>query len=611
MILHGLEHKSRNDIRLMTQPSQSIIQLLIRLWHHISPRRRMQFGLLLSLMLFAAFAEIVSIGAVLPFLGMLTVPTRVFENPLAQPFIKVMGLTDPSQLLLPLSIVFGLAILVAGAMRLLLLWTSTRLSFAVGADLSINVYRRTLYQPYAVHVARNSSEIISGISGKVDGVMQVVTMVFTLISSSVMLSAILVALLTVDPGIALAAFGGFGLIYALIIKFTSNSLSKNSHLIARESSQVIKSLQEGLGGIRDVLLDGSQAVYCQIYRNADLPLRRARGSSTFIGGSPRYGIEVLGMLLITGLAYTLAQQTEGIAKAIPVLGALALGAQRLLPVLQQAYAAWSSIKGGQDSLQDAMDLLDQPLPKYADEPPASPMPFRQQIHLKQLSFRYTSETPWVLKNLNLRIEKGSRIGFIGTTGSGKSTLLDIVMGLQATEGSLEIDGQRVTLENQRAWQAHIAHVPQAIFLADSSIEENIAFGVPKEKIDHGRVVQAARQAQIAEIISTWPLQYKTFVGERGIRLSGGQRQRIGIARALYKQADVIIFDEATSALDNETEQAVMQAIENLSEDLTILIIAHRLTTLRNCTQIVELGDRGICRLDSYEKIIATQQVVKG
>jgi ATP-binding cassette subfamily B protein len=196
------------------------------------------------------------------------------------------------------------------------------------------------------------------------------------------------------------------------------------------------------------------------------------------------------------------------------------------------------------------------------------------------------------------------VGFIGSTGAGKSTLLDIVMGLlEPTAGTLMVDGFPITAANKRGWQAHIAHVPQAIFLADTSIEENIAFGVPKNQIDFNRVKQAAQQAQISEIIETWPQKYRTFVGERGVRLSGGQRQRIGIARALYKQADVIIFDEATSALDNETEEAVMQAIDGLSNNLTILIIAHRLTTLKNCTEIVELANGAIARLGSYSKMV--------
>jgi ATP-binding cassette subfamily B protein len=244
------------------------------------------------------------------------------------------------------------------------------------------------------------------------------------------------------------------------------------------------------------------------------------------------------------------------------------------------------------------------LPDYADQPPATPIPFKKDIRLTQLSFRYQSESPFVLNGLNLTIPKGSRVGFIGTTGSGKSTLLDIIMSLlEPSAGTLQIDGQVLNSHNQRGWQAHIAHVPQAIFLADSTIEENIAFGVPKAQIDPARVRQAAQQAQIANAIESWPQDYQTLVGERGILLSGGQRQRIGIARALYKQADIIIFDEATNALDGETEQAVMQAIEGLSQDITLLIIAHRLTTLRNCTHVVELAGGRIKRAGSYQDIV--------
>ena len=591
------------------QHNQPITTLLKRLWYHLSPRRRGQFGLLLLLMLIASFAEILSIGAVLPFLGVLTAPERVFEHAAAQPIIQMLGLTMPEQLLLPLAFAFALAALIAGAIRLLLLWASNRLSFATGADLSISIYRRMLYQPYAVHCARNSSEVIDGISGKATGVIyNIIVPSLTLISSCVMLNAILIALLTVEPVIALAAFGGFGLIYVFIIRLTRKQLLADSQRIARESSQVIKYLQEGLGGIRDVLIDGSQATYCHIYRNADLRLRRAQGNNLFISSCPRYGMEALGMGLIAALAYSLAQQAEGIAKAIPVLGALALGGQRLLPVLQQAYGSWTQINGGQASLQDTLELLDQPIPDYVDQPAAQPLPFKYNISLKQLAFRYSPQTPYVLKQFNLTITKGSQVGFIGTTGSGKSTLLDIVMGLlEPTDGTLEIDGNPVTPGNHRAWQLHIAHVPQAIFLADSSIEENIAFGVPKDQVDPQRVRQAAQHAQIADSIESWPERYQTLVGERGIRLSGGQRQRIAIARALYKQADVIIFDEATSALDNETEEAVMQAIQGLSKDLTVLIIAHRLSTLKNCTLIVELGDGGMKRVGTYQGIVGQSE----
>jgi ABC-type multidrug transport system fused ATPase/permease subunit len=588
----------------VTQASQSLFTLLGRLWGHITPRRRGQFGLLLVLMVLASFMEIVSIGAVLPFLGVLTAPERIFANPTLQPLIQKFAITSSDQLLLILTLAFGAAAVLAGSMRLLLLWSTTRLSFATGADVSIDIYRRTLFQPYWVHVSRNSSEIINGIANKTGGVVNVIMTVLSLAGSVFMLIGILATLLSVAPGIALVAFGGFGVIYGFIAWFTRRKLIANSQIVARESDNVIKSLQEGLGGIRDVLIDGSQDAYCKIYRDSDTPTRRALGSSTFISASPRFAMEALGMLLIAVLSYTLARQPDGIAEAIPILGALALGAQRMLPVLQQAYSAWASVSGSQTSLQDALDLLDQPMPAYAEQRPAVPLPFQQEITLSGLSFRYGPQSPWVLKNLDLRIVKGSRVGFIGTTGSGKSTLLDVIMGLlEPSEGVIKIDGMDLTLGNLRAWQRHIAHVPQSIYLADSSIEENIAFGVPKENIDRSRVKEAARQAQIATVVEAWPEEYETFVGERGVRLSGGQRQRIGIARALYKQADVIIFDEATSALDSETEEGVMRAIENLSDDLTIFIIAHRLTTLRGCTHIVELGDNNTFREGSYDQML--------
>ncbi|MEA9601103.1 ABC transporter ATP-binding protein [Polynucleobacter sp. MG-28-Ekke-A2] len=585
---------------------QSIDHSMKRLWRHINRRRRLQFALLLILICLGSFAEIISIGAVLPFLTILASPSRVFDLPAAQPLISYFNIKSPDQLLAPLSIIFGVAVILTGFMRMVLLWASTRLSFAAGADLSNGIYRRTLYQPYSTHIARNSSEIINGISNKADVVINSIIMpILTLLNSVVVLVFILTALLFVDPRVAIAAFGGFGIIYVLIIQTTRKRLLENSKTISRESNHVFKSLQEGLGGIRDVLIDGSQEVFCQVYRSADERLRMAQGNNLFISHSPRYGMEALGIVLIICLAYVMSKSADGADAAIPILGALALGAQRLLPALQQAYGAWSNIKGGQVSLDDTLDLLDQPLPAYSDQVEVSPLKFENSIVMHGISFRYTEDTPWVIQEIDLEVKKGSRIGFIGETGSGKSTLIDIAMGLLLpTKGQLLVDGVLITEVNARNWQPHIAHVPQAIYLADSSIAENIAFGLRKEDIDYHRVIEAARQAQISDIIEKLPNKYQTLVGERGVRLSGGQRQRIGIARALYKKANVIIFDEATSALDGGTEEAVMQAIEGLSKDLTIFIIAHRLTTLKKCDRIIELKNSKISNVSTYASLVS-------
>jgi ATP-binding cassette, subfamily B, bacterial PglK len=546
-------------------------------------------------MILSSLAEVVSIGAVLPFIGALSSPENVFEQPFMQPFIQLLNLTSPNQIILPLTIAFIISALLAGAIRLTMLYVMTRLSYATGADFSIDIYRRTLYQDYSVHVARNSSEVLNGIITKTNTVISsIISPILNLISAGFLLVGIVIALFAIDVFVALTASIGFGILYFIVYRYTRKRLKENSQCIADQSTQVIKSLQEGLGGIRDVLIDGSQQFYCDLYRSADLPLRRASGNNIFIGSSPKFVMEALGMTLIAGLAFVMTKQGGGVATAIPILAALALGAQRLLPALQQAYYAYSSLKGSKSSFEDVLVLLDQPLPKYANQSVTNRMIFEKEICFKNLSFRYTQDTPWVLSNINLRIKKGSRVGFKGVTGSGKSTLIDITMGLLSpTEGDLHIDDQVVNIENRREWQEHIAHVPQNIFLSDNSIEENIAFGIEKKQIDHERVRKAAKEAQISELIGGWPQGYKTFVGERGIRLSGGQRQRIGIARALYKQADILILDEATSALDTDTETAVMDAIEGLGRNLTILIIAHRLSTLEGCDQVIDLSTSGL------------------
>jgi ATP-binding cassette subfamily B protein len=279
-----------------------------------------------------------------------------------------------------------------------------QLSHAAGADLSYSIYQRTLYQPYEVHVARNSSEVIAGISTKVNVVINNLLQVLTFISSTVLLISILIALLFIDALVATTAIGGFLCIYIIIVRITRSRARANSNRIANNSSQVIKVLQEGLGGIRDVLIDGSQATYCTIYRQADLPLRQAQGSNSFISSSPRAGVEALSMVLIAALAYAMSKDTEGISKAIPVLGALALGAQRMLPAMQQAFASWASLRGDHASLKDAVDLLNQPLPAYAHLPALHPITFEKHIELKKISFRYAPDAPWVLKNLDLTIQ---------------------------------------------------------------------------------------------------------------------------------------------------------------------------------------------------------------
>lgn len=585
------------------QLNTSHLKLLRRLWPHIPARFRSRLALLLLVMILVPFFEIASIGSLLPLLGALIASDGNSTHPVAMSISSTLGIDYSVELL---ALVFGIAALTAGAIRLLMLWLNVRVSFAIGAEITNSIYNNVLNQPYSVHIARNSSEIINAISNKSHLVIHNAIMpVLALISAALMAIVILGTLLFIDPFAIGASVGGLCFVYSIVILLTRKRLNRDGALIAKEGTNAIKAVQEGLGGIRDILMDGTQSTYSRIYRNIDKRLRWAQGNTTIIAQGARLVIETFGILLIVGIVYVLSQQPSGLVNALPVLGVLVLGIQRLLPVLQGAYVAWITMQNGQASVVDALDLLELEYEKSSQIQPFQPISFGSAIVFDNIWFRYHADTPWVLRYLNFVINKGDRIGFVGQTGSGKSTLLDLFMGLlDPSEGAIEIDGHPLTPLNRRAWQGHIAHVPQFIYLSDSSIEENVAFGVPKEEINHHLVKECCRQAQISDTIEAWPNRYLTRVGERGVRMSGGQRQRIGIARALYKQTDIIIFDEATSALDNETEDAVIKAIEGLNENLTILIIAHRLTTLKMCSKVIVLQDGGVSRVVSPDALMA-------
>ena len=579
--------------------------ILKSLWGHISNRRRRQAGLLLILAIFTSFAEIISLGAVLPFIGVLTQPDKVLAYPFVAEITQFFGIENGNELVVLLTLAFALAAVVAGFMRLLLLWGTLNLGSMTGADLSIKVYKRTLYQPYMIHIQRSSSEVISGITQKVGMTTAALTGLVTVITSLLLFVSILFTLIMVDPMVALLSALSFGVAYGIIAWVTRKKLVANSHITADEQTHVVKALQEGLGAIRDVLIDGTQNVYIKIYGKAVIRLRRASAENSFINQAPRFAMESLGLVLISLFVLFVSNRSGGVSGALPILAMIAFGAQRLLPLMQMLYGNWALVTGSKEVLKDVLSLLEQEMPSYADVKSLPALSLKKSISFEDVSFSYGGDSNLVLNAVNFKVNKGSCVGIIGATGSGKSTALDLLMGLlQPTKGFIKIDGTSIIDSKMRAsWQQSVAHVPQSIFLSDATVAENIAFGVPANKIDHNRVRDSAKRAQIADFIESSSDGYDSFVGERGVRLSGGQRQRIGIARALYKKASVLIFDEATSALDDQTEEAVMRTIDELSGDLTLFIIAHRLTTLRNCTQIIELKSGTVSRIGSYQDLI--------
>ena len=578
----------------MTSKDHSTIYLTKKLFLLMERRRRYQFLILLTLMILTSMFEVISIGAVIPFLGVLIEPSNIFELPAAQSFIQFLGVDEPTQIIFPISALFAIAVLMSGLMRVLLLWASVKFSFILGVDLSVGIFTQVINQPYIAHTKQNSSDIISAISIKIAQVINgVVLSVLNMISSFIIFIAIITILLVINPGASLIAILFFSLLYLFFYLYVKQKLKVNSSNITRESSSLIKILQEALGGIRDIIIDGNQNFYRSIFWRADLVFRKSLGNNLFITNSPRYFMETFGVLLIVLLAYMLSTQGEkSFADGIPVLGALALGAQRLLPVMQIFYNSWGNIKGTHFVLEEVLFFLNINDGKTMNVINNN-CAFEKNIRLKDVSFGYDENSLPAINKINIDIKKGDCIGVIGKTGSGKSTLIDIMMGLlDPTDGTLEVDENVITSSNRRAWQSRIAHVPQNIYLSDSTLEENIAFGIPVEEIDSSLVRRAAISANIDSVVNEWPLKYKTILGERGIRLSGGQRQRIGIARALYKQADVLFLDEATSSVDSTTESSIMKAIEKLGNDVTLIIIAHRITTLKNCSRILELTNEG-------------------
>jgi len=580
-------------------------KIVFSLWGHIEKKRKRQLLYLSILMIVASLSEMASIGAVLPFLAALASPDIIYNHSSVQRVAYYFGIYEANNLLLPLTFIFALSALMAGFFRIMLVWGETRLGHAVGADLSKNIFRKMLYQSYEYHIDKNGSEIIAAITVKVDRVVYgVILPIISMVGQLLLLSFMVAILVAIDYEVASFSFIGFGLIYGLIMLFTRKMLTVDSICANQESGRVVKILQEGLGGIREILIGGFQDIYVSNFGRHDGLMRKSLANVQIIGSIPRFGVEAIGVLFIAILAYRL-NYTNGLVGTIPILGTLAIGSQRMLPIIQQLFLNWTKLRGSSSALKDAVDLLNNPVPANANLKFAVPINFEDKIKINSLSYGYGVGKPLVLSDINFSIPKGSVVGFIGPTGSGKSTLIDLIIGLLTpTGGSISVDEVDIVDENRRSWQNNISHVPQVIFLSDATIAENIAFGIPIAEIDFKRVEYAASIAQIDSTIKGWEKGYKTIVGERGVKLSGGQRQRIGIARALYdKNSKILVLDEATSALDNATEEMLMTALNNVRRDITVLMIAHRLSTLKKCDLIIELDGGRIKKIGSYCDVI--------
>jgi ATP-binding cassette, subfamily B, bacterial PglK len=558
----------------------------------------------LALTLASTIAELVTIGAVLPVLAMAASPSGAAKiSFLSRVITPLSGLTGGS-MILAAALLLALAAIGATVIRLLLAWVSNRFVYGLMQDLVMAVFLRALHQPYLWYVQQNSSAIVSGLDKISQAIFGVVAPGLLAATSAFTALCLIGFLVVINPFVALVAALSLGLVYVAMTLVASGQFKRVAAELARERTARVQAVQESLGGIRDILLEHSQPVFYQNLYAIEDRIRRNTVLAGFLHAAPRSVIDAVAIMLIAGLAVWFSAQPGSLLAAVPVLGALAIGAQRLLPMAQAVYFGWASYATHADSIRDVFDLLEMPVEAEPALGTAAPIAFEHGLALRDVTFRYPDGTT-ALTKVSLDIAKGDRIGIVGKTGSGKSTLVDVLIGLIApTQGQLLVDGEPVAGAARVAgWRARIAHVPQSIFLRDASITENIAFGTAKADIDETKVRDAATRAGLLDFIESLPAGFSTLVGERGIRLSGGQRQRIGIARALYKQAELLILDEATSALDSDTEAAVMQSVETLSPSLTIVLIAHRSSTVAICDRVYRLEGGRIVEEGSYEEVI--------
>tara|TARA_A100001388_G_scaffold232323_1_gene184925 strand:- start:8321 stop:9994 length:1674 start_codon:yes stop_codon:yes gene_type:complete len=550
-------------------------------------------------MIICGLAELISLASVIPFLLVLTDLDKLLDIKFYFNIINFIGLTSRSQIILFITLTFISAAIVTALIRLLNLFLTGRIAALIGTDLSKRVYKRILEQSYSWHVKKNSSDLITTSNQNTSFVVAIINALLQLITSLIIIISILIGLFLVTWKVALFSCLVFVSTYIVLSLTVRKKFRDNGNKLVTFYQKQLKILQEGFSAIREVIIDNLQEKFIDNYVLIDLPMRKREANNLFLKGFPRYTVEALGMVLIAATAYFLILGDQDPNVVFSILGAFALGSQRLLPSMQSIYASWADITTYFPGLLKVLNVLELPNKNlrsnilFSDNGVIN----FDSIILKDISFRYDDKKPYVFENLSLKLFKGQKIGIVGKTGCGKSTIIDLILGLlKPTKGTISINGINLNendsfLLNQ--WRSMISHVPQTIYLFDSTIAENIAFGVEPALIDYDRLRYSARKANILEYIESLPNGFDSFIGERGVRISGGQRQRIGIARALYKKSQIMIFDEATSALDNSTEISVMDSISKIDKQLTLVLIAHRLSSLDKCDSIYEVNKSGL------------------
>ena len=585
------------------------MHILKKFLYLLSSKEKKQSLLLLITIIIMAIFEMIGVVSIMPFMAVLISPELVETNSLlnsAYNHSSIFGVKSNQQFLFLLGVLVFVLLIISISLKTFTIYLTVWFINMCNYNFARRLVEGYLHQPYSWFLNRNSADLGKTILAEVSVVIkQGLYPILTLIKQSIVALALLGVLIFVDPKLTLIVGLTLGLAYGLIYIFIRKSIKKMGQDRLESNKWLFTSISEAFGAVKEIKVGGLEKIYINRFSTPAKNLAKINALFGFIKQLPRFFLEAIvfgGILLVVLYLMT---QLNSITKAIPIIALFAYTSYRIMPALQEIFTSVTEIRYALPSINAMYDDLKNLKSFINSSSNDNLFNFENNITIKNLNYNYPNADRTALKNLNLSIKSRTTVGIVGATGSGKTTMVDIILGLlEAQEGSLEIDGKEINKNNLRDWQRSIGYVPQNIFLADDTVAGNIAFGVDTNFIDHENVERAAKIANIHEFVtSDLPEKYQTSVGERGIRLSGGQRQRIGIARALYHNPKVLILDEATSALDNSTEQAVMEEVKNMAKDLTIIIIAHRLNTVKNCDNIFLLEKGELSGQGTFNELI--------
>jgi HlyD family secretion protein len=584
------------------------MSLLLDVWGVLTPRQRRWVAWTQVLSIVMAFSTIAGIASIAPFFSLLGNPRLIEQSGPVHWLYVFSGFSSRRSFEVALGVAFVSLVLAANLINVVGSFVMIRVARWIGTDLQCTLFGEYLARPYIFHAATNSALLFNNIMHETNRLTnEILLNVFLLVTNAVTAAFIVIMVMLVNPTAALAMvaalLGGYALIYLAVRKRLFHVGEVQTHFY----TELAKSIGESLGAIKEILVLGAQDVLRSGFARSSQAFGRAAAHTQIIAQSPRHLMECVAVAGLVVAALIVGSRGEGIGPRLGQLTFLGFAAYRLLPTLQQAFGAIVRIRAGRAGFAAiAPDLRAArrrvPYAAAADE--SWRQRPRRDIRLTDVSFRYAEDGPPAISDASLCIPARAAVGLVGSNGSGKTTLVDLIAGLLVpATGRLEVDGIPLDDGNRPLWQSAIAYVPQQIFLLDTSIAQNIALGVPGGKIEPARLAAAARLAQLDEFIASLPDGFDHLVGERGMRLSGGQRQRIGIARALYREASVLILDEATSALDGLTEQELLATILRLRGRYTIILIAHRLSTVRACDLIVEVERGKIAGIGTFDALL--------